>query len=47
MDAATDSKVEVKGTMRVTDEHWNAIFGTKEVSVAEKTEEVDDNNGNQ
>ena len=39
MDAATDSKVEVKGTMRVTDEHWNAIFGTNEVK---ETEEVDE-----
>ena len=39
MDAATNSKVEVKGSMNVTDEQWDAIFGSKD-----NTEEVDDNN---
>jgi hypothetical protein len=29
MDAATDSKVEVKGSMNVTEEHWNSIFKPK------------------
>lgn len=41
MDAATDSKVEVKGTMKCTDEQWNAIFKR---SKPKETEEVDDNN---
>ena len=41
MDAATDSKVEVKGSMNVSQDAWDAIFGAKEVS--EETEEESEN----
>ena len=31
MDAATDSKVEVKGSMEVSQDDWDKIFGVKEI----------------
>lgn len=40
MDAATNSKVEIGCSMNVSDEHWQSIFGTKEVK--EEIEEVDE-----